>query len=107
MRNKRARRQGITHDPVFALRINRSLVDADACSTCAPGLHRFTEAFNYIRLPRPRLVLKSHQKAPFMRLVGSEVIPRPSVDINHSARPNHHVAGVTNAVSKYGPAETG
>src|SRR5580704_1858995 len=107
MRNKRTGRQGIAHDFVVELGVNRSLVDADACSTCAPGLNRCTETLNYTRGPPPRFVLQSDQKAPFRQLAGSVVIRCPGVDVYHSARSNHQVPGVTDTVGEYSRAETG
>src|ERR1700730_649490 len=105
-RHERARRKGISHDSIIDLRINRSLIHADA-RAAGSSLDGFTETLNYVRLSSSRLVLQGYQKSAFMWLIEVVVVPRPSVDVNDSARPHHHVASVTNAGSKYGRAKAG
>src|ERR1700719_981472 len=49
----------------------------------------------------PAPALSSGEQAPIMRFVEAVVVSRPSVDVNHSARTDHQVAGVPNALSEY------
>src|ERR1700733_4072777 len=95
----------ITHDLVVDLGINRSLVKSDARAARSTRLNGFAEALNYVRLARSCLILQGHQKAACMRFVIVVIFPRPSVDVNRSARRHHQVASVTNAIGKDTPAE--
>ena len=76
----------VAHDAIVDLRVNRSLIHADARTPRAAGLHGFTEALNHVRLSGACLVLQRDQKTAVMGLVEVVVVPGPGVDVNHSAR---------------------
>src|SRR5580692_3704 len=97
----------IAHNAIVDLGINRPLIHADADTTRSSRLRSLTEALNHVCFSSARLVLESHQKAPIMRFVEVVVVSRPGVDVDHSARTDHQVAGVPNALSKYCGAKTG
>ncbi len=60
-------RQCISHDSIVDLRVNRSLIHADARAAGAASLNGFTEALNHVSLSRTRLVLQGYQKSASMR----------------------------------------
>src|ERR1700685_4420747 len=94
----------ISYDSVVDLRINRSLIQADACATSSACLDGLAAALNHVCFSSAGLVFESHQKSAIMWLTEVVVVPRPSVDVNHSGRPHYEVASVTNVVCKYGRA---
>ena len=99
--------KGISHDSILALRVDRAPVQADAEATGSSRLRGFTKACNDFSLSRAGFVLEGYQKPAGMRRIIAVVFARPGVNVKHAARPNHHVAGVTNAIRKYRRAKTG
>ena len=106
LRHDGAGRKCISHDSIVTLRVDRALIHADAGATGSSSLNGFTEALNDIRLSQSGFVLQGHQESARMRNIIAVILPRPGVDVNHSVRPYHHVAGVTNAIGEYGRAKS-
>src|SRR5207249_932319 len=100
-------RERVSHDSIVNLRVNRALIHADAGATGSARLDGLTEALNDVGFSRARFVLQGHQESARMRHIMTAILARPGVNVNHSARPDHHVASVTNPVSKYGRAKAG
>src|ERR1700674_1081107 len=61
--------EGIAHDAIGDLRVDRPLTHADAYATGPSSLHGLTEPLDYICFSSARLALESHQKAPIVRFV--------------------------------------
>src|SRR5580698_8108731 len=105
-RHERAGGEQIAHDSVIDLRIDRSLVYGNTCATGSVCLYGFTKALDHVGLSRAGFVLQGYKKSPLMRFIEVVVVPRPGIDVHHSAGRDSDVASVTNAVGKHRGAKT-
>src|ERR1700731_1112495 len=95
----------VAHDAIVHFRVERAVVENDACATVAAVHGSVTEARDDVGAPFPLGVLKGEQKPACRRLVVAVIEAAPGVDINNAIRGKDELRGMANSVREDGCAK--
>src|SRR5712675_491556 len=99
--------EGISHDAIIDLGVDRALEDADAGAACSASLDGFAKALGHTSFSGTTFVLQGYEETARGRRVVAVVLARPGVDVKHAAGRGYHVAGVSDAVGEDRGAKSG